>query len=243
MFLPAYVAATFGFHDITSSSALFELSTDIASGLTQKFDLSFFLRTRQTSSKIMFYGSRQSNTYLTLALLDGNIEMIMSFCNSPKTLVTNGDLYNDGEQHLVRFHRNGNLFTFFIDDVLEYHESLEQNCNFQSSSLYFGGTVPPGSRRRKRGTSLVDTGSSIDDFMNKDSYKGTIQDVQLGAMSLQFYPLEDPSLSDLTPVRLASSSGLTQNEVTDPVCNMTNPCENNSTCSDVFFNDYRSVFY
>ncbi|KAL4219251.1 DNA repair protein Rad9 [Mactra antiquata] len=236
----AYIAATFGYHDKGSSSAEFDLPSDISQSLTQGFDLSFFFRTRQPTSKILFYGDIRSGTYLTMAMQDGKVEIIVNFCNSPKTLESS-NLYNDGNQHLVRFYySNGNTFQIHIDGNSEYSEIIWSPCSFQSSSVYFGGSVPSALRRKRRDTftSMVNSGSTINDYTNKDHYKGTIQDVQLSSMSLQFYPLSDPTLSDLTAVNITKQTNLTENETSDPVCAMISPCENNSTCSDVFFNDY-----
>ncbi|XP_053380724.1 protein crumbs-like isoform X2 [Mercenaria mercenaria] len=232
----AYIAATFGYNNIPVSTAEFSLVSDIRKGLLQEFDISFFLRSRKESSLIFFFGDLQ--TFVTLELESGHLKVRLKFCSLEKIFLSNDDGYSDGQQHLVKFYRKSNIFMFYADENLVHAENVPDNCNFNAQYLYFGGNIPQTvSGRKKRQTIITD--ENVGDFSAVSPYKGTIQDVQLDQYSLQFYPLADPSLSDLLNISVAFSSGLTQNEVTDPVCDMITPCENNSTCTDVFFNDYR----
>lgn len=162
---------------------------------------------------------------MTLELESGHFKVRLNLCAGVENyFLTANDMYSDGEQHLVRYYRNGGNFMFYVDNNLEhYDDTIPSDCNFDGDLIYFGGRTPPALS-----------------FATVSPYKGTVQDIQLQGFSLQFYPLSDASLSDLPLINMTSvNSGLTQGEESDPVCNMTTPCENNSTCVDVFFNDYR----
>lgn len=178
-------------------------------------------------------------SFVTLELESGHLKVRFRFCEIERIFTTVDDSYSDGDQHLVEYYRKGDIFKFFVDRDLVHSENVPSNCNFNAQYLYFGGKTPQiSSGRKRRDTSILRNGT-VDDFSSVIPYKGSIQDAQLQQFSLQFYPLQEPSLSDLNPLPMSTSSGLTQDERSDPVCDLISPCENNSTCSDVFFNDYR----
>lgn len=176
---------------------------------------------------------------MTLELESGHLKVRFRFCEIERIFMTVDDGYSDGEQHLVEYYRKGAVFMFFVDRGLVHSDNVPSNCNFEAQYLYFGGKTQQITSGRKRRDTSITTGGTVDDFSAVIPYKGTIQDAQLQHFSLEFYPLQNQSLSDLSPLPVTTSSGLTRDEISDPVCDLISPCENNSTCSDVFFNDYR----
>ena len=190
----------------------------------------------------MFFGEyigSLADTFVTLELENGHLGVRMKFCDFENYSLTNSDIYNNGEQHLVSVQMRGNSVKLTVDNVLQFEKPItpSSTCNFNSNYLMFGGEYPSATRRKRRETITV---TDVKDFSSVVSYKGTIQDVRLGnSLSVQFYDLSDPSSSLLQTVSAANQSGLTEGEISDPVCDHLSPCENNSTCQDVFFNDYR----
>lgn len=206
------------------------------------FDLSFFIRSRQSSSLVMFFGNYlragDEDTFVTLELYNGHLGVRIKFCSVERYVTTNGDGYNDGNQHLVRLQLEGNSILLSVDDTLQLNETVtvDSGCLFNSSFLIFGGTVPGTASvgRRKRET----LNTAVTDFSSVVSYKGTIQDVQLNNLSLQFF---ENSTSSPLETLMSVNVDIVQNEVTDDTCGILTPCENNSTyaCENIFFNDYK----
>ena len=64
-----------------------------------------------------------------------------------------------------------------------------------------------------------------------------IQDFRLGDLPVQFYPLN--GTNDANTLIANNMTNVREGEVTDELCLIHDPCVNNATCNDVFFNDYR----
>ncbi|XP_052789096.1 protein crumbs-like isoform X2 [Mya arenaria] len=235
-----YPAATFQFNNNRDSYSNFTLPPDVKNNISNIFNMSFFVRTRQTRGLILFFGKYNGNdadTFVTLEVDNGNLSVRIKVCSAEHYVQTIENRYADGEQHLVRLVRNSGQFNFSVDGIVQQSVGVDY-CDFQGENLLFGGKLPDtittGRRRRQTTTSVMD----INNFSQVVNYKGTIQDVQLGDMSLLFYNLSDPSLSPLTQLIMAEGGQLTKGEQTDPICMLTSPCQNNGTCTDKFFNDY-----
>ena len=236
--LTGYVAATFGYN-YQESSASFSLPVNLKDNLKYNFDLSFFIRTRKPNGLILFFGDLQSN-FVSLELDQGHLGIRSKFCGIQFYKITESDSFANGEQYFVQLVRSraDNLFRFILQESSQFTETVPSDCVFQANNLMFGGITPVPTGRRRRETINV-PGKDVTDFTGTTKFKGTIQDARLSGISLQFYSLANQSFSDLPVLSVSAQIGLEEDEKTSQVCNITTPCENNSTCSDVFFDDYR----
>lgn len=188
----------------------------------------------------MYFGNDLQSSQVTFVSLEfesGHLGVRMKFCDFEKYTLTPSDTFADGNQYLVIVQKDVDSVKLYVDNVMQFDELVSTpTCDFNSTYLIFGGSVPHSGTIRRRRSSVTD----VTDFSSVDSYKGTVQDVQLNdKFTLQFYELSDPSLSTLSQINASQTEGLTEGEQSDPVCNQTTPCENNGSCFDVFFNDYR----
>ena len=236
--LTGYVAATFGYN-YQDSTASFSLPPSLQTNLIYHFDLSFFFRTRQLDGLMIFFGDINSN-FVSLELDKGRLGIRSRFCGIGFYKITNRDTYANGEQYFIQLVRNrdNNDFKFTIDDSSQFTETIPTNCAFQANTLMFGGITQSSPGRRRRETINV-PGKDLTDFTGTTAFKGTIQDARVNGVSLEFYPLSDQELSNLPVVSVTTQSRLEEGEKTSEVCDIITPCENNATCSDVFFDDYR----
>jgi len=97
-------------------------------------------------------------------------------------------------------------------------------------------------RRRKRDATGVVSAFVL--LFDSTPLVGTMQDIRLGNQLMLLYPLDGSpqAISDLTtsggtPV-VASLVRVEQGEMSEDICGTTLPCGNNSTCSNVIYNDY-----
>lgn len=237
-----YAAATFQYNNEQEGLITFDLSS-YSNVFSSSFDLSFFIRTRQSRALVMFFGSYNENspsssTFITLELESGHLGVGVKFCDFSSYLMTNGDNYNNGNQHLVRLKKDGTDFSFYVDNIPQEYISLPSvSCNFNSQDLKFGGWQSTSSSGRKKREILTRDPAN---FTLLDSYKGTVQDVQMNDQyTLQLYDLRDSNLTSLNIIQPSLKENLQQGEVTDALCDQLMPCQNNATCEDKFFNDYR----
>ena len=196
------------------------------------------MRSRQPDGLMVFFGS--NTDFVSAELESGHITLRIHMCNLRRKVMTANGTYSDGEKHLIRLRRNQTNFMFYVGDILQYHTpDLSNDCQFSVTSLHLGGKNPFANSRKRREAVIVTEDTDIGNFDSETDFKGTLQDIQLNGNSLQIFQLDDPSLNPLPTLDFNESSGLQEGEVTDPTCDMISPCENNSTCYDVFFNDYR----
>ena len=198
--------------------------------------MSFFLRTRKPDGLVVFFGDLQSS-FVSLELHQGQLGIRTKFCDLGEYRLTSSDMFANGEQHFIHLLRSNNEFKFTAD-TSQFTQTVPLNCEFPASHLMFGGITPVSSGRRRRETVTV-PGKDVTDFSDTTKFKGTIQDARLNGVSLEFYPLADTTLSDLPKLSVTSPVGLEENEKSSEMCTLLAPCENNSTCHDVFFDDYR----
>lgn len=195
--------------------------------------MSLFLRTRQTEGLIFYIGGDKTDpieqqTYIAAQLIGGFIQadVFLDGVIYSKTLSTLQ--INDGNLHFFKLTFESQLLTLTVDDVAESHD-IPSVYELNSKNVYIGGIPITSMRRRKRQT--VD--------FTAPNYKGTVQDLRLNGNLLQFYPVTDPLVDE--PPTLPGEPGMQnirQGEVSDDVCTLLQPCVNNATCSNVFFNDY-----
>ncbi|XP_069119516.1 LOW QUALITY PROTEIN: protein crumbs homolog 1-like [Argopecten irradians] len=246
-----YVAATFSFEN-TESKASFQIPDHLKSTLTSDIDLSLFMRTRQTNGFVVFFGfygnTVSSRTFLTLEMYGGALVSRFVLCDFQKVLFANNTLYNSGFQHFVSMKFLNGEYTISVNNTaLDSVIINSQNCPFNADKLYFGGEIPALSSsvvtesaraRRSLDPAVNEIINDITNFNNITSYKGTLQDAQLNENSLQFIPPSDPSIVEINSILVEDNSTLTSGEQSDNICNLTMPCQHNSTCTNVFFNDF-----
>jgi hypothetical protein len=104
-----------------------------------------------------------------------------------------------------------------------------------ANNLYFGGKIPISfnAGRRKRATDFTISVADISDLSTVGKYKGTIQDIELNTRKLLFF-----DESGVPSIVATNVSNLKRGEISDNTCSYL-PCENNGTCSNVFFNDFK----
>lgn len=204
--------------------------------MKNSFDMSLFIRTRKSDGLVLFFGDLQSS-FVSLELFQGHLGIRTKFCNFTRYWLTTRDTFADGAQHFIHLSKNNEEFKF-IQDSDQFNKAVPGHCEFAASNLMFGGIIPTTTGRRKREIVNVPE-KDVTDFTASAKFKGTIQDARLNDVSLQFYPLANSSLSDLQILPVTSPFGLEENEKTSSMCDLITPCENNSTCQDVFFDDYR----
>lgn len=183
----------------------------------------------------MFLGN-QGATYITLELYQGYILSRVVLCNYKQAFFINETLFNDGEKHLTQLRMKDNTFTLSIDTFsVSGSRSSTDPCDLNANNLYFGGKIPINFNvgRRKRATDFTISVDDISDLSTVGKYKGTIQDIELNTQKLLFY-----AESDVPFILATNSSNLIRGEISDDTCSY-HPCENNATCSNVFFNDFK----
>ncbi|XP_021351152.1 protein crumbs-like isoform X2 [Mizuhopecten yessoensis] len=246
-----YVAATFSFEN-TKSKASFVIPESLKSTLTSDIDLSLFMRTREANGFVVFFGfygnSAASRTFLTLETYGGALVSRFVMCNFQKVLFANNTLYNSGFKHFVSMKFYNGRYTISVNNTdLDSVLITAQNCSFNADKLYFGGEIPEVSSnvitessrvRRSLYPAVNEISNDISNFNNVTSYKGTLQDAQLNKNSLQFIAPTDPSIVKINPINVEDNSTLTEGEQSDNICNLTRPCLHNSSCTNVFFNDF-----
>ena len=231
-----FIPVTFGYN-FQESSASFVLPPSLRDSANFSFDLSFFIRTRKSDGLVLFFGDLQSS-FVSLELDQGHLGIRSKFCNMEDYRMTVSDIFDNGDQYFVQLERTDGKLKFVVRETSQFVEAVPSDCEFHANNLMFGGIIPspPGRRRRE----IINVpGKDVTNFTDASKFKGTIQDARLNRVSLEFFPLSDPTLTDLPVLAVTSQSGLKENEITSEVCALIDPCENNSTCSDVFFDDYR----
>ncbi|XP_052094474.1 protein crumbs-like isoform X2 [Mytilus californianus] len=229
-----FTAATFAKGDKRSWTS-FDINS-LKASLQSNLDISFFFRTRETQGLMMFLGD-QGSTYVTLELYQGYILSRLVLCSFRQAFYINETMFNNGAQHFTRVKLKDNMFTLNIDTFSVNDTVSLAQCPFNAEYLYVGGEIPKNfaAGRRKRTADFTISMDDISSLTSVGRYKGTIQDIELINQKLLFYPEVDiPSINAI------NVSSLEEGEVTDDICNSF-PCDNNGTCTNVFFNDFHCV--
>lgn len=241
-----FVAATFG-NNAEDSYVQYSISSaqrlEFGTGTT---DVSFFFRTRQ-SNALLFYlggdpyaaisgGQLDGLTYIGARLLEGNLVVQVKLGPEMQNFEYDSSLLlNDGEQHYLSVYRLNDQLTITVDNrpVASYELSVEVVFN---ADLMVLGYIPISSSNRRKRQADVPT---VEQPWEAPAFEGTIQDLQLNDESLQFFPLNDTTATELPPVvEPTDMSNVEAGEVSDDICLLMAPCENNATCVNVFFNDF-----
>ena len=202
----------------------------------QKYnDISLFFQTWETSGLLFYLGgdatdSPGNQTFLAGQLNGGKIQLVSKLDLNIVDHLDVGEAMNDGQQHFLRVIRNLTSLRATIDDYSQEFQ-ITASLLLNPKHLFLGGfpSGNEGSTRRRRQTVFTP-------LLEADNLKGVIQDARQNDHLLEFFPANDTGL-DSYPEPLMDN--VLAGEVTDPVCNMTQPCENNATCYDQFYNDFR----
>ena len=218
--------------------------TALQQDLQTRVDLSLFLRTREEKGLAVFLGNDRpasNTTFMTIEIFNGFLASRLVLCSTKKYLVANNTEINDGNQHLVGVRLFNDRHQLLYDNrVIKEDVISAGNCVFIGHVCYIGGKVPDSLRqgqRKKRSTTI--TIESITDLSGIDRYKGTLQDVQLNNNAMPFFPASQNTSQPATNIVLAEQTGIVEGEKSDDICNNSQPCMNNATCTNEFFNDFR----
>ena len=196
--------------------------------------ISMFFRTRQEEG-LLFYiggvnsGSTFQKTFLSAMLENGHVVVKLRFDVNMETFTYEGP-FNDGEQHFLEVFRNQGSLVITVD-------GKQQNDNFNARypldlTYLFVGGFPSASRKRRQ--------AATDLPIDAPPFKGTLQDARLNGYLLSFFATDTTNEEfESFPLPDATASNIKEGEQSDDVCKMLDPCVNNGTCRNVFFNDYQ----
>lgn len=229
----AYSAATFGFNN-GKSCAQFNFSTKLRSSLNCTTYVSFFFRTRSADGLLFYAGSNTSpeietnETYQMVRLIGGELWSQMgSEEGNFQCHVTSRNLA-DGQQHFVDFLANSSSLRVLVDNTVTV-------CVVNSSCLSFIRTFFVGGLPLNHSYS----GQNTESVVAVPYYHGTVQDLRIFDRLVQFFPTNGSEAFVSEVIEPSVLSEVLQGEVSSDICHIQQPCANNATCIDVFFDDFR----
>lgn len=219
-------SATFG-HNNEDSWAKYSNLSNVKTELASNLEISVFFRTRGSDGVIFYIGTDLPSTLLTTSfqveLRGGKIVASHSLCPA-FTSIQSSQMYNDGQLHFLTARLDSVNITLIIDSVkTSSSRAFAHPCEFKADVLYVGGLPNPVSKRRKR--TLPTT------------FQGVIQDFRLANAFVVIPPNNATNLPGTT-LEAAAMVGVLAGIQTSDVCNLTNPCQNATSCENVVFNDY-----
>lgn len=229
----AYSAATFGLNN-GKSCAQFNFSTKLQSSLNCTTYVSFFFRTRSSDGLLFYAGSNTSpeietnETYQMVQLIGGELwSQMRSKEGNFQCHVTSRSLA-DGQQHFVDFFANSSSLRVLVDNTVT-------ECVVNSSCLSFISTFFVGGLPLNRNYS----GQNTESVVVAPYYHGTVQDLRIFDRLVQFFPTNGSEAFVSEVIEPSVLSEVLQGEVSSDICRIQQPCANNATCIDVFFDDFR----
>ena len=231
--LPALKAATFGHQDSDESYAAFSVPDSHKEALTTNNDISFFFRTRHSNGLMYYVGGDPVNptsnhTFIVIELYNGHVQIRLKFSDDEAETVIVPETFADGQQHFLRVIRTNSTLRVRIADRTHEFELTGGATVLSATHVYLGG-LPSGvvARRRKRDT-----------IVRVDAYRGTIQDARQNEHLLSVFA--ENTTAPLPPAYdIPKLMNVELGEVSDDMCGSQMRCENNATCENVFFSDYR----
>ena len=230
---PALKAATFGHQDNDESYAAFSVPDFHKEALTTNNDISFFFRTRHSNGLMYYVGGDPVNptanhTFIIIELQNGHVNIRLKFSNDEAEQVTIPGTFADGEQYFLQVIRSNSTLHARINERTHEYELTGGATTLSATHVYLGG-LPSGvaMRRRKRDT-----------IVRVDAYRGTIQDARQNEHLLSVFA--ENTTAPLPPsYDIPKLMNVELGEVSDDLCGNQMRCENNATCENVFFSDYR----
>lgn len=227
----------------------FEPPSDKAEKLQTDLQLSFFFTTRSPSGVLFFMGGQletlaeqciQQCNYLLVYLKAGQMCIKYRVCNSGDTERCSPQrvTYDDGNTHFLEVNRTVTELSVLVDGVPMFGKVnlIEAGvfCEIMTDHFYFGSLPGMTARRRKRQTENPEI------YAGMTRFKGVVQDARVNGDLLLMYPLSAPSADLPQSLPLPNGTATTlEGAVNDDVCSASQPCLQNATCENVFYNDYR----
>lgn len=230
------MAATFGYNGILSL-AQFNMTTEQRNQLDEFLDVSFFFRTRQLSGLLFYIGagtmdSSQTNvTYVTMQLNEGRLLTRLKLTDAELLFQgTSGNLA-DGQQHFVQLQRNVSRLQLVINSNSRDF-ALNDSRPLMASVVFVGGIPSSQGRRRREAQVTPGVTPGVTPFV------GTTQDIRLNDIVLQIFVVNQTDASLPQMMSPSAVTGVREGELTSDICRIQQPCENNATCENIFFNDF-----
>ena len=232
-------AATFSPED--SNSFVEYNLTSLQDSLQTNLDFSFFFTTRRRNSVIVYFVNPDSvknnnvlPSFFSLLLQDGKVVANLNWCNS--TYYKTRQEYANGERHFLKVVITPRQFNLYVDKLKE-ELPLQETCNFNASKLYVG-QVPidfTGRVRVRRSTTINNTNSS-----SILAFKGVIQDMNLNNVFLMLNNNTNNKIrANEKILKPLNYSNVISGQKTDDVCKNQMLCKANSTCENVYYNDFK----
>ncbi|XP_056361423.1 protein crumbs homolog 2 isoform X2 [Oenanthe melanoleuca] len=200
-------AATFGLENSTSFA-----SFTLSDSLGADFNLSFFLRSRKPDG-LLVQVCNGTGPCLTLYLRGGQL----SIETSPTDTLTLPGNVHDGRRHLVALSFQGGSVAALQSDTLVELGQLPAQALGAGSEVFIGGHPDPNSAELWGGY-----------------FKGCLQDIQLNSQQIQFFQVENDSLSG--ELNRTQTGNLVNGCISDDTCK-SEPCQNGGRCI-VTWNDF-----
>lgn len=236
-------AATFGNENTTHSVVFVNVTETARRMLRSVIDISMFVRTRQPTGHVFYVGSDKrkassgSNISFISAKLNGG-ELLVKFQinGSLEEQPVGGNRLDNGFIHLLQVIRNQTLVQVKINGTEYFRKTLSSVGPLDVENLYLGG---PPNAYHSNDDSATDNDSTSKDNLDKDYFKGIIQDVQISngsqSMVVEIFPLQDKSLR--LPKRLGfavfDETSILPGEVSDDLCRH-QPCLHGASCKNTW---------
>lgn len=171
--------------------------------------------------------SQPNVTYFAMQLSGGQLVARVKLTDVERSFQDTSVNLVDGQQHFAQLQRNDSLLRLVINsNSLDF--ALNDTHPFLASVIFIGG-IPSSQRRRRRQPQVTPVVTSL---------LGTIEDIRVNGIGLELSLNRtdgSPLRQTLTPFELTF---VREGEVTSDVCGIEQPCENNATCDNIFFNDF-----
>ncbi|XP_054718914.1 protein crumbs-like [Uloborus diversus] len=241
----SYEAATFGYKNERSRAELLipEAEKPV---LSQQVDISFFLRTRNTTGLAFYLGSRldgssncseqESGSFMLARLVDATLQIIIRQQNSDIAELTHFKTLNDGNYHFIQVKHNSSSLILSIDGDIMEKNLVSLIC----MEVLYIGSIPEPTRQKRQ---IAFHSRHQIDFLLQDDipfFKGVIQDFRINDKEVVFYNLD--AVDEGFPEEFGKvqfTDSVQRSVVSDDPCNANaiSPCLHESKCQDTW-NDY-----
>ena len=140
---------------------------------------------------------------------------------------------DDSAMHSVRVYWQQSNVTIMVDGHSVSHV-ISKQYDLNPRHVFMGSlptSTTSTSRRKRRQTDVV-----ID--FPAEHFEGILYDIRINDFLLPLHDDGASSSGDFDSYPLLATSNLVAGEETDDICAAQAPCDNNATCSNVFYNDF-----
>ncbi|CAG7820206.1 unnamed protein product [Allacma fusca] len=224
-----YTPGTFGHENTTTSIAEVKISPDVSRKFSNSFDVSMFVRTRESRGTIFFLGdeSRENGLFLEAQVEeDGQLGVVSKLDEvKEETYTVGGVQINDGASYLINVQKEKGLVKININGTEHFRKSVKEKVQFHPTIMFIGGVVPNSSEMGDTGdfedstlvpgeiapTRLPITSSYL--LRRMKPFKGVIQDVRVNLSSTDVVPSaasHDHFVVEFFPLQNASAYSMGQ---------------------------------